>query len=110
MTNSSEHQPSESVTVGAPVVSRDGERLGEVKELHGPYFKVAASLRPDYWLQQSFAHRDSDGRVVMEFEKGELHAYEVQDIDSDQQGDALNRTDASLLEESGTSTDMTTAP
>lgn len=110
MTSSSEHQPSESVTVGAAVVTRDGQRLGEVKELHGPYFKVAAPLRLDYWLQQTFAHRDADGHVVMDFDKDDLHDYEVADIDSDSEGDALNRTDASLLDESGRSTDSTTAP
>jgi hypothetical protein len=110
MTSGSESQPSSDVRVGAPVVTRDGERLGEVKEFRGPYFKVAAPARPDYWLQLSFACPDSDGHVVMDFGKDDLDAYKVEDIDSDLEGDALNRTDASLLGESGSSTDMTTAP
>jgi hypothetical protein len=110
MTSDREYRPNPDVTVGAPVVTRDGERLGEVKELHGPYFKVAAHMRPDYWLQQTFARRDADGNLVMDFTKHDLGTYEVKDIDADLEGDTLNRTDASLLDESGTSTDTTTAP
>jgi len=110
MANDSEQGSNERVTVGALVVTSDGERLGEVKELHGPYFKVAAPARTDYWLQQSFTRRDAKGQVVTEFTKDKLSEYEVKDIDSDELGDAANRTDASLLGESGTSTDVTTAP
>jgi hypothetical protein len=92
------------------VETRDGERLGEVKEIYGPYFKVAGPLHLDYWLQSSFGRAGKGGRVVMDFDRSELDAYKVQDIDSDLQGDAANRTDASLLGESGSGTDVTTAP
>lgn len=110
MTSDNIDQSARGVTVGAPVVTRDGDRLGTVKELHGPYFKVDAPNRPDFWLQLTWADRDADGNVRLEFTHDELHAYEVQDIDSDIKGDGVNRTDASLLGESGTSTDVTTAP
>jgi hypothetical protein len=110
MANESEHGSNERVTVGASVVTSDGERLGEVKELQGPYFKVAAPWRADYWLQQSFTRLDAKGQVVTGFTRDKLSAYEVKDIDGDEGGDGLNRTDASLLGESGTSTDVTTAP
>lgn len=110
MSDDSEQQSNDRVNVGAPVVTSDGERLGEVKELRGPYFKVAAPRRPDYWLQQSFTQRDAKGQVVTGFTREELSAYEVKDIEGDEGGDGLNRTDASLLGESGTSTDVTTAP
>jgi len=66
--------------------------------------------RPDFWLQQSFAERDAKGQVVTGFTRDELSADEVKDIEGDERGDGLNRTDASLLGESGSSTDMTTAP
>lgn len=110
MTSDNIDQSARGVTVGAEVITRDGERLGHVKELRGPYFKVAAPQRPDYWLQLTWADRDADGHVVLEFTHDELHAYQVQDIDSDVQGEGVNRTDASLLGESGTSTDVTSAP
>ena len=110
MIDDSEHRSNERVTVGAPVVTSDGERLGQVKELRGPYFKIEAPWRFDYWLQQSFTHRDAKGQVVTEFTRDELGAYEVKDIDDDERGGSANRTDASLLGESGTSTDVTTAP
>jgi hypothetical protein len=110
MTTDSEQPMAERVSVGASVVTSDGELLGEVKELRGPYFKVAAPRRPDFWLQQSFTQRDAKGQVVAGFTKDELNKYEVKDIESDELGEGLNRTDASLLGESGTSTDTTTAP
>jgi hypothetical protein len=37
-------------TVGARVVTADGEQLGTVKEVAGGCFKVDASMQPDYWL------------------------------------------------------------
>ena len=110
MTSGGESRPGVDVSIGAVVVTRDGERLGEVKECSGPYFKVAAPMHLDYWLQLSFARPDRDGRVVMDFGKNDLDDYKVQDIDGDLTGDGVNRTDASLLNESGTGTDVTTAP
>jgi hypothetical protein len=37
-------------TVGARVVTADGNELGNVKEVAGTCFKVDASMQPDYWL------------------------------------------------------------
>ena len=37
-------------TIGCDIVTADGEKLGEVKEVQGNYFKVDASMAPDYWL------------------------------------------------------------
>lgn len=37
-------------TVGARIVTSDGEELGTVKEVAGGCFKVDASMQPDYWL------------------------------------------------------------
>jgi hypothetical protein len=37
-------------TVGARVVTADGEELGTIKEVVGGCFKVDAAMQPDYWL------------------------------------------------------------
>jgi hypothetical protein len=37
-------------TLGARVVTADGDELGKVKEITGTCFKVDASMQPDYWL------------------------------------------------------------
>ena len=37
-------------TVGARVLTSDGEELGVVKEVVAGCFKVNASMQPDYWL------------------------------------------------------------
>jgi rRNA processing protein Gar1 len=37
-------------TIGARVLTADGDELGKVKEVTGNCFKVDASMQPDYWL------------------------------------------------------------
>jgi hypothetical protein len=37
-------------TIGARVLTADGNELGKVKEVAGSCFKVDASMQPDYWL------------------------------------------------------------
>jgi hypothetical protein len=38
------------LTEGTRVFTSDGDELGTVKEVRGNYFKVNASMQPDYWL------------------------------------------------------------
>ena len=40
----------ESPSIGAIVVTADGEELGRVKQIAGACFEVDAPLQPDYWL------------------------------------------------------------
>ncbi|HET9319341.1 MAG TPA: hypothetical protein VFO27_06190 [Bryobacteraceae bacterium] len=37
-------------TIGARVLTADGDELGKVKEIAGSCFKVDVSMQPDYWL------------------------------------------------------------
>jgi hypothetical protein len=37
-------------TIGARVLTADGDELGNVKEVVGSCFKVDVSMQPDYWL------------------------------------------------------------
>jgi hypothetical protein len=37
-------------SIGAKVLTMDGDDLGKVKEIAGACFKVDASMQPDYWL------------------------------------------------------------
>jgi hypothetical protein len=37
-------------TIGARVVTMDGEELGKVADVSGSCFKVDVSMQPDYWL------------------------------------------------------------
>lgn len=82
MTQDNSGRTSGDVTIGAPFVTSDGELLGEVKELRGPYFKVAARGRLDYWLQQSTVGRNPQGQFVTEFAKHDLHDYQVRDVET----------------------------
>ena len=63
------------VTPGAEVVTSDGDRIGEVKELQGSYFKVAADMQPDYWLDQDAIGEVTGSRVVLAFDKDQLGAF-----------------------------------
>ena len=91
--------------VGAPVFTRDGHWLGDVKEVRGPYFKVAVPLHPDYWLQRSIVHQGADGRLTTKFKRRENHAYHGRDIDGALADLGGDRSDEAHLGESGTETD-----
>lgn len=100
----------DNVAAGMEVVTSDGDRLGEVKEVRGPYFKVNAKMHPDYWLQREVVRADSEGRLVTEFAKDDLKDYRVSDPDLVDEADAAaNRSDPELLGEAGTSTDEPTS-
>lgn len=108
--NNSGQLANEELRVGEAVLCNDGKHLGQVKELRGPYFKIDAPQHPDYWLQLSVVHRDAHGQVVAEFAEADVGTYEIKDIDAALESSGLNQSDASLLGESGTSTDIVDAP
>ena len=68
------------IAEGCEVVTRDGDKVGTVKEVRGGYFKVNAPLQPDYWLQRQFVESNAEGRITLSFEKGELGDYKVKDL------------------------------
>jgi hypothetical protein len=41
------------VNVGCPIFAAEGERIGKVKAVQGPLFKVDAPGGPDYWLSNT---------------------------------------------------------
>ena len=65
-------------TVGAPVLTPDGDQLGTVKEVQGRYFKVNAPMQPDYWLSTETLRSTSEGQVVVTFAKDRLGDYKVE--------------------------------
>lgn len=60
---------------GCPVFTSDGEELGQVKEVQGDYFKVDASMKPDYWLACSSVRTDTTSDVRVSFRKDQLDTY-----------------------------------
>lgn len=50
-------------SLGARVLTADGEELGTVKEVSGRCFKVDAPLAPDYWLGEDTV-AGTDGDVI----------------------------------------------
>lgn len=64
------------LVTGTAVYTRDGERLGEIKELRGDYFKVDAPMSPDYWLECRCVHAGmGTNRVEVDFTKDQLGSY-----------------------------------
>lgn len=63
--------------VGASVRTADGEELGEVKEIVGRYFKVAAPMAPDYWLPQDCLRAASNSELLLTITRDEVGGYEV---------------------------------
>jgi len=68
------------MATGTEVYTSDGDKLGEVKEIRGPYFKVDAAGQPDYWLEtECCAAGYSGGDVRLVFPKDKLGDHKVDD-------------------------------
>jgi len=67
------------VTVGAPVIDQDGEKIGKVKEIRQGAFKVETGLfRPDYWLSgEAVESAVPDNPVMLSVSKNEIDSYKV---------------------------------
>lgn len=71
----------DSIAVGAPVYTPEGNQLGTVKEVRGQFFKVDARMQPDYWLRTDTVRSASAGQVMLAFGQGELGRYQVSNPD-----------------------------
>ena len=62
------------VTVGTPVYTPEGARLGRVKAVQGRYFQVATSLfQRDYWLgAETIAEAVPGEEVLLNLEKPQV--------------------------------------
>src|SRR5262245_21533169 len=56
--------PEADLPVDLPVYTQDGHHLGTVKEVFEQAFKVAAPMRPDYWLRTEAIASVADGRYT----------------------------------------------
>ena len=63
--------------VGSDIFTADREKLGVVKEVSGNYFKVDASMQPDYWLPARQIVDIEEGRVRLGFVNEELGLHKL---------------------------------
>jgi hypothetical protein len=65
------------VSIGAPVFTRDNQRLGKVGSISGRAFKVKTSfLQSDYWLQSIYVAAAAAGEpVLLSIHKSELERH-----------------------------------
>lgn len=59
-------------TLGARVVTADGDEIGHVKEVGGACFKVDAPMQPDYWLGMDCVAFSSPSEVRLTVTKADL--------------------------------------
>ena len=71
---------SHDITVGYPIYTRDGDHLGEVREIRGSYFKVSAPMQPDYWLPFDTIQSSTGGQVRLNFHKDQLGEHKVANL------------------------------
>jgi hypothetical protein len=57
---------------GSEIFTRDGEKIGAVKQVSDGYFKVNAHMQPDYWLPLGSVDSCTAARVTMAFDKNDL--------------------------------------
>ena len=70
----SEAAPILRVTVGTPIYSQDGGKIGTVKEVRAQSFKVQTGLfQRDYWLPaQAVREAAPDAAVTLSVDKGQI--------------------------------------
>jgi hypothetical protein len=65
------------LTPGTPVFTLDGDQIGSIKEVRDRYFRVDASMQPDYWLATDCIRTASASRVQLAFDKDHLGDYKL---------------------------------
>lgn len=65
----------DSISTGADVVTRDGQKVGSVKEVYGSWFKVNARFQMDYWLSMDSVASLAPDTVTLAFDKDSLADY-----------------------------------
>jgi hypothetical protein len=98
--------------VGRAVYTRDGDKIGEVKEVRGAFFKVDAPMQPDYWLQSEFAQTAGAEGITMEFGKDDLGDYKVKnppEVTPELEATFDSTTQAGMLPESNAAADLSEA-
>jgi hypothetical protein len=75
----SEPAPILRVTVGTPFFTRDGEKIGKVKEVRGQAFQVETGLlQKDYWLPGgSVAEAVPDAAVTLVADKDQIDTHKI---------------------------------
>ena len=59
-------------SIGARVLTFDGDELGKVKEIAGSCFKVDAAMQPDYWLGTDTIASSTAAGVRLSIPKGRV--------------------------------------
>jgi len=75
----SEPAPILRVTVGTPIYTQDGAKLGKVKEVRGQAFKIETGLlQRDYWLPAaSVSEAVPDVAVTLNVEKNQIGTHKI---------------------------------
>jgi hypothetical protein len=66
-TTGSHHLP-----IDADIITTDGDKIGNVKEVRGSFFKVNAAGQPDYWLPVTCVASSAGTAVMLNFHKDHL--------------------------------------
>jgi hypothetical protein len=63
-------------SIGARILTSDGQELGKVKEVKGNAFKVDVHLDTDYWLPIDCIEKSSADLITLAYNKEELALYQ----------------------------------
>lgn len=75
--------PAGNITIGTEVYTSNGDKLGTVKDIRGEYFKVDATMQPDYWLACDCVRGGGPvgSRLTVSFDKDHLGDYKKEITD-----------------------------
>ena len=66
------------LTIGAPVLTLDGAKLGTVAAIEGRAFKVDVPMQPDYWLSADAIRSAAGDQVTLGVDKDRVDTYKVE--------------------------------
>ncbi len=66
------------LTIGIPVLTLDGARLGTVAAIEGRYFKVDVAMQPDFWLRADAIRSTTGEQVTLGVDKDRVDTYKVE--------------------------------
>ena len=66
------------LTIGVPVLTLDGAKLGTVAAIQGRSFKVDVSMQPDYWLRADAIRAIAGDQVTLGVDNDRLDDYKLE--------------------------------
>jgi len=81
--------PSKTLAIGTPLIARDGESIGTVKEIRNKFFKVDSPRHPDFWLSTGTISEAAKQQATLRITSDKVDQFERTEPMGEQSSDAI---------------------